>query len=101
MISELSGGQRQRVMVARALAAGCEFMLLDEPTSGIDSAATDSLYALLSRLNRQGMTILMATHDLAGACAAANRTFCLEEGTLVELSREDLAYELSHRHRHR
>ncbi len=101
MLSELSGGQRQRVMVARALAAGCELMLLDEPATGIDSAATDSLYELLGALSGQGMTILMATHDMAGACSVVNRTFCLEEGTLVELSRDEIERELLHKHKHK
>jgi zinc transport system ATP-binding protein len=100
LIGELSGGQRQRVMVARSLAAGCELLLLDEPATGIDTAATETLYALLQGLNRQGMTILMVTHDTARVSALAGRILCLEEGTLVELSAEDLRHELRHKHKH-
>jgi zinc transport system ATP-binding protein len=100
LIGELSGGQRQRVMVARALAAGCELLLLDEPATGIDAAATDALYALLQTLNQNGMTILLVTHDTARISSLASRILCLDEGTLVELSAEDLRHELSYRHKH-
>jgi zinc transport system ATP-binding protein len=87
-------------MVARALAAGCELLLLDEPATGIDAAVTDTLYALLQTLNQNGMTILMVTHDTARISTLASRVLCLEEGTLVELSAEALRHELSHRHKH-
>lgn len=100
MIFELSGGQLQRVMVARVLAAGCRVMLLDEPTTGVDAASSDALYELLARLNKQGMTILMVTHDVAKAAGYVGRALCLEEGSLVELEREQLVHELSHRHKH-
>lgn len=100
MISELSGGQLQRVMIARALAADCELLLLDEPTAGVDSEASAQLYELLAGLNRNGATILMVTHDIARAAGYANRTLCLEEGSIVELDKNQLAHELSHRHKH-
>ncbi|NLG24333.1 MAG: metal ABC transporter ATP-binding protein [Clostridiales bacterium] len=101
LIGELSGGQQQRVMLARVLAAGPEVMILDEPTVGIDAAAVEALYRLLAQLNRdQGLTILMVTHDVAGASAIATRVLCLEEGTLVELERRQVAAELAHRHKH-
>jgi zinc transport system ATP-binding protein len=100
MIGKLSGGQRQRVMLARALAAGCELLLLDEPATGIDAEATDSLYELLQRLNREGVTIFMVTHDTARISTVVSRILCLEEGTLVELSPEELRHELSHKHVH-
>ena len=62
--SELSGGQKQRMLLARGLCAAGSLFLLDEPTAGLDSAATADLYALISELNREdGMTILMVTHD--------------------------------------
>lgn len=100
MITELSGGQLQRVMIARALAASCELMLLDEPSAGIDSESTDKLYALLRELNRSGMTVLMVTHDMARAIEYVSRTLCLECGTMVELERSQMLSELSHKHKH-
>jgi zinc transport system ATP-binding protein len=100
MISELSGGQLQRVMVARALVPGCELLLLDEPATGIDAEAAESLYKLLGGINRAGMTILMVTHDTERSAEYVSRVLCLEEGTVVELGREQLEHELLHRHRH-
>lgn len=100
MISELSGGQLQRVMIARALAADCEMMLLDEPVSGIDSEAAAKLYELLKTLNLNGMTILMVTHDMPRVSEYAGRALCLEGGTIVELDRNQLKFELSHKHKH-
>ena len=63
--SELSGGQKQRVLIARALTARPDFLLLDEPTAGIDAAASEAILELLRRLHQQPMTILMVNHDLA------------------------------------
>lgn len=100
MLSELSGGQLQRVMIARALAADCELMLLDEPSTGIDAESADRLYELLRELNRGGMTVLMVTHDIGRAIEYVNRTLCLEDGTIVELEREQALHELSHKHKH-
>lgn len=101
MISQLSGGQLQRVMLARALVADCELLLLDEPTTGIDSESADRLYELLRQLNENGLTIVMVTHDTERAAAYVSRTFCLEEGSIVELAYEQLAHELEHKHKHK
>jgi ABC-type Mn2+/Zn2+ transport system ATPase subunit len=60
----LSGGQKQRVLIARALAARPDILLLDEPTAGIDPAATEAIAKLLVSLHRDGMTLLMVNHDL-------------------------------------
>jgi zinc transport system ATP-binding protein len=62
--SELSGGQKQRMLLARGLCAAGRLFLLDEPTAGLDVAATSDLYDLIAELNQKdGMTILMVTHD--------------------------------------
>lgn len=62
--SELSGGQKQRMLLARGLCAAGRFFLLDEPTAGLDTAATADLYDLIAELNREdGMTVVMVTHD--------------------------------------
>lgn len=101
MLSELSGGQQQRVMLARVLAASPRMMLLDEPTTGVDAQTVQSLYELLGRLNREtGLTIIMITHDIAGAMDTVSRVLCLEDGSLVELNHAQLLDEMKHRHKH-
>lgn len=64
---ELSGGQQQRVLLARALCASRRVLLLDEPVSGLDPVVTAEMYALIASLNREGLTILMISHDIAAA----------------------------------
>mgnify|MGYP002529594472 CR=1 FL=1 len=60
---QLSGGQRQRVAIARALAMDAKIIIADEPTGALDSENTDSLMDLLLELNRQGITIIIVSHD--------------------------------------
>lgn len=62
--SELSGGQQQRVLLARALCATRKILLLDEPTAGLDAATTAEFYKLIHKLNQEGTTIIMITHNL-------------------------------------
>lgn len=100
-IGELSGGQLQRVLVARALVGGPDMLLLDEPTTGVDADACEALYALLHRLNTgQGLSIVMVTHDTVRAARYLTACFCLEDGSLLELDRAQIAHELEHRHTH-
>ena len=68
---ELSGGQQQRVLLARALCAADRLLVLDEPAAGLDPHATAELYALIERLNREGVTIVMISHDIAAALRCA------------------------------
>ncbi|HVU14567.1 MAG TPA: metal ABC transporter ATP-binding protein [Phototrophicaceae bacterium] len=63
-IGELSGGQKRRVFIARALAQGASILLLDEPFSGVDAAAQQTLFEILDRLRDEGVTVVLATHDL-------------------------------------
>lgn len=63
-VGQLSGGQRKRVFVARALAQGASILLLDEPFAGVDAKTEASLVALLRELQKQGVTTLIAAHDL-------------------------------------
>jgi ABC-type Mn2+/Zn2+ transport system ATPase subunit len=63
-IRELSGGQQQRMFLARALAHRCEFLVLDEPTSGVDLATRRDVLGLLGELRDEGLTVLLTTHDL-------------------------------------
>ncbi len=64
---ELSGGQQQRVLLARALCATRKLLLLDEPVSGLDPMVTASMYELIYGLNKEGITIIMISHDLMAA----------------------------------
>ena len=67
---DLSGGQQQRVLLARALCAAGDLLLMDEPFTGLDPAVSAELYEVIDRLNREhGVTIIMVTHDLPGALA--------------------------------
>lgn len=63
-IGDLSGGQRQRVMLARALIRKPDLIILDEPCSGLDINSAKDFYQILDSLNKNGLTIIMATHDL-------------------------------------
>jgi len=64
---ELSGGQQQRVLLARALCAAGKMLLLDEPVSGLDPKATAEMYELIQKLNEEGITIIMISHDISAA----------------------------------
>lgn len=64
---DLSGGQKQRVLLARALCATDQMLLLDEPMAALDPEATKNLYTLLKKLNDEGIAIIMITHDISEA----------------------------------
>ena len=76
---ELSGGQQQRVLLARALCATERVLLLDEPVSGLDPQVTAEMYALIKKLNRDGVTIIMISHDIHAAMAYASRILHIGE----------------------
>ncbi|MCR4787206.1 MAG: metal ABC transporter ATP-binding protein [Lachnospiraceae bacterium] len=69
---ELSGGQQQRVLLARALCATGKLLLLDEPVSGLDIKVTAEMYDLIGHLNKDGITIIMVSHDIAAAVRYAS-----------------------------
>ncbi|MFR9308363.1 MAG: metal ABC transporter ATP-binding protein, partial [Lachnospiraceae bacterium] len=69
---ELSGGQQQRVLLARALCATQKLLLLDEPVSGLDPKVTADMYSLIQRLNQEGITIIMISHDITAAVRYAS-----------------------------
>ena len=62
---ELSGGQQQRVLLARALCSSNKVLVLDEPVTGLDPKVTNQLYEIVSSLNKEGITIIMISHDLS------------------------------------
>jgi manganese/iron transport system ATP-binding protein len=76
-IGELSGGQQQRMFIARALAQEAELMLMDEPLTGLDSPSQESILSLLDELQRQNVTVMVATHDLEQAAQHFDRIMLL------------------------
>ena len=93
--ADLSGGQKQRVLIARALATKPNILVLDEPTAGVDAAATQSLMAFISRIHQERrLTILLVTHDLHLVRQHAQQVIWLHEGkvrtgTAAELLRPE------------
>jgi manganese/zinc/iron transport system ATP- binding protein len=82
--SQLSGGQRQRVLIARALAAKPDLLLLDEPTAGIDAAASQAILELLKHLHQERhMTILMVNHDLPAVRRTVQQVIWLHQGRVL------------------
>ena len=82
--SQLSGGQQQRAGIARALAGNPRLLLADEPTGNLDSQMADEVLAILERINRDGATIIMVTHD-AELAARAHRNVRILDGVATEL----------------
>ena len=76
---ELSGGQQQRVLLARALCATGKILLLDEPVSGLDPKVTAEMYSLIEQLNRDGITIIMISHDISAAVQYASHILHIGE----------------------
>ena len=82
--AELSGGQRQRVLIARALATRPTVLVLDEPTAGVDAAATHALLEFISRIHKeQKLTILLVTHDLPLVRKHAQQILWLHQGRVL------------------
>ena len=80
---DLSGGQKQRALIARALCASNKILLLDEPATGLDPDATESLYGLIKKLNKEfGVTIIMITHDIRDGLFDANKVLHLQRNVL-------------------
>jgi len=80
--SEISGGQKQRVAIARALAMDPAVVVFDEPTSALDPVMVREVAELFNRLNREGVTLLCVTHDLALASQIAKRVIFLDQGVI-------------------
>ncbi|MBI3417997.1 MAG: metal ABC transporter ATP-binding protein [Verrucomicrobia bacterium] len=84
MFAQLSGGQKQRVLMARALATKPDFLLLDEPTAGIDAQATHAVMEVLKQIHQQHrLTVLLVSHDLATVRQYAEDVIWLHEGRLL------------------
>lgn len=83
-IRDLSGGQQQRVFLARALVADPEVLVLDEPTTGVDVRSAENIFHWLTILNKEGMTILLTTHDLNMAAAHVPWVVCLNRRIMAQ-----------------
>ena len=92
---ELSGGQQQRVLLARALCATRKLLLMDEPVSGLDPLVTAEMYDLIRELNREGVTIIMVSHDIGAAVRYASHVLHVGNeiffGTAAEYRESELA----------
>ncbi|WET83157.1 amino acid ABC transporter ATP-binding protein [Amycolatopsis sp. QT-25] len=82
--AQLSGGQQQRVAIARALAMRPKVMLFDEPTSALDPEMVQEVLDVMTGLAKDGMTMLVVTHEMGFARRAANRVIFMAEGEIVE-----------------
>ncbi|MFJ2938117.1 amino acid ABC transporter ATP-binding protein [Streptomyces sp. NPDC087219] len=82
--AQLSGGQQQRVAIARALAMGPKVMLFDEPTSALDPEMINEVLEVMQQLARDGMTMVVVTHEMGFARSAANRVVFMADGRIVE-----------------
>ncbi len=78
-IDRLSGGQRQRAFIARALASEADLLVLDEPTVGVDASSREEFYGLLSRLNEDGITILLIEHDIDIITTHVDTVACINQ----------------------
>ena len=81
---QCSGGQQQRVAIARSLAMGPEVMLLDEITSALDPELVGEVLDVVRELKREGMTMLLATHEMAFAAEISDRVCFLDQGQIIE-----------------
>jgi len=82
--AQLSGGQQQRVAIARALAMEPKVILFDEPTSALDPEMINEVLEVMTRLARDGMTMVVVTHEMGFARRAANRVVFMDHGEIVE-----------------
>ena len=82
--SQLSGGQKQRVAIARALAMNPDIMLFDEPTSALDPEMVGEVLSVMKQLAKDGMTMVVVTHEMGFAREVADRVLFMDDGVIVE-----------------
>ncbi|GAC1045188.1 amino acid ABC transporter ATP-binding protein [Shinella sp. G-2] len=92
---ELSGGQKQRVAIARSLAMKPEAMLFDEPTSALDPELVHEVLSVMRELRNEGMTMIIATHEMNFAREVADRIVFLEGGVIIEDSPPEKFFDVS------
>lgn len=86
---QLSGGQKQRVAIARALAMNPEVLLFDEPTSALDPEMVGEVLDVMSRLAKEGMTMLVVTHEMAFAREVSSQVVYMNNGVICEQGTPD------------
>jgi polar amino acid transport system ATP-binding protein len=89
---QLSGGQQQRVAIARALAMDPKIMLFDEPTSALDPEMIQEVLDVMTELAREGMTMVVVSHEMGFARAAANRAILMDGGQIIEEAPPDILF---------
>lgn len=89
---QLSGGQQQRVAIARALAMNPKIMLFDEPTSALDPEMIKEVLDVMLDLAREGMTMVVVSHEIGFARAAANRAILMDGGQIIEEATPDILF---------
>ncbi|XFO65168.1 Glutamine transport ATP-binding protein GlnQ [Sporomusa silvacetica DSM 10669] len=89
---QLSGGQKQRVAIARALAIQPQVLLMDEPTSALDTQMVGEVLAVMRELAKDGLTMLIVTHEIAFAREVASRIIYVEDGVIVEDDTPDVIF---------
>ena len=90
--SQLSGGQQQRVAIARSLAMNPKIMLFDEPTSALDPEMIKEVLDVMLDLVKMGMTMVVVTHEMGFARAAADRMLFMDEGQVVEIATPEVLF---------
>lgn len=94
-IGQLSGGQSQRVFLAKAMVAEPKLLLLDEPTSGVDTTSKKEFYNILECLNEeQGITVILSSHDIGVITKIANRVLCINKSQFFCGENEDFAADI-------
>ena len=93
MPASLSGGQKQRVAIARALAMDPDLMLFDEPTSALDPEMVGDVLEVMQELAKEGMTMLIVTHEMGFARKVANRVIFTDGGEILEDNTPDQVFE--------
>ena len=90
--SQLSGGQQQRVAIARALAMNPKIMLFDEPTSALDPEMIQEVLDVMLNLAKEGMTMVVVSHEMGFARAAADRAILMDGGQIIEQGKPDVLF---------
>ncbi|MEA5079750.1 MAG: amino acid ABC transporter ATP-binding protein [Anaerolineaceae bacterium] len=90
--NQLSGGQQQRVAIARALAMNPKIMLFDEPTSALDPEMIQEVLDVMMALAKEGMTMVVVSHEMGFARAAANRAILMDGGQIIEQAAPDVLF---------
>ncbi|EJO5349230.1 amino acid ABC transporter ATP-binding protein [Clostridium botulinum] len=91
--SKLSGGQKQRVAIARALAMNPDIMLFDEPTSALDPELVGEVLTVMKKLAKEGITMVVVTHEMSFAKEVADRVIFMDGGKIVEEASPDVLFQ--------